>query len=695
MGWAGLLTLLATVACNSSDTTAVNAAAGTSAAGSASLAGAFDTGGSPASSAGSVSAGGSAGATQPMMAPTLTALVPSVGAFVPVFNPSKTSYTLRVPNGTASVSLTPTAGDGTTAITVAGAMVASGTASPVAAIPGDGKLTLDVTASGAAPLASAKYTITVSVQAVPTRPTLYSVGDSTMADYQVSMYPNQAGWMQMFPQLVSGDVGIVNSGLNGTSSKSFYRTPSWDRTKNLILPGDYVFIQFGHNDEKDGGIEGASGVGTAAWDAYHDYLSKYVSEAKALGGIPILFTPVVRLGWTGTKLSAKSNHDLTPVGGVTDSANYPAAMRDVAKTLGCPLIDLTVLSRALVEQYGPLSAKANLYISTDDTHLQPFGALSFAQLAARELVTQGILVSALKPDLGLVVSEASLDFGKRYVTTTAERTFSVYGVGLAPATGSVSIQTVSGFDLSTITGTPGPQLSLPYAFGALPPTTVRVLFTPSVFAQYGDTLNVKPGSGTPRSVALVAAAVALPDGASEVEARYPLDAASGTACVAVGAATCAAESLAGLYAKDYATITQLLPTPSAVVAQRLSIVSSPQADSWPLEAMPNPTRFVEFTLTPNAGKSASIDSVSLYAGAGGPVLGLRASASTHADFSAPVELFDVPNNDANVLVFRSASPVVSVAPGEMFRVRVYPFSKAASTASALRLKAVSIHGVSY
>jgi lysophospholipase L1-like esterase len=653
--------------------------------------------GTGAGTAGSGTAGASstAGSGPVSAAATLSALSPSVGALLPVFSPAIRSYSWRVPSGTASLSLTPTASGTPTAITVNDALVASGTASPLVVVPSDGMLTFTIKTSGALALAGTTYTVKLSLQPAPTELTIYSVGDSTMADYQPSMDPNQRGWMQLFPLFLSSDVKVFNFGINGSSSKSFYRSPAWDSVKGRILPGDYVFIQFGHNDEKDGGIEGASGIGTAAWDAYHDYLTKYVNEAKALGGVPILFTPIVRLDWAGAKISAVGSHDLTAAGAPADSANYPAAMRDVATKLGCPLVDLTLLSKALVEQYGPVSAKADLYVSVDNTHLQPMGASSVAQLAAQGLVKQGLSSAQLKPALGVRLSDSALQFDQHYVGSTVARAFSLFGLSLAPVTGTVRITAPTGFALSAGTGVPSATLELPYVLGALPPTTVQVHFQPEAAADYAASLSLKPGTGAALNLALTAKALAPPAGATEVEARYPLDAASTTSCVPKGAATCAAESFAGSYSKDYASITLLLPVPTSVLAQRVSALSTPVADSWPLEAALNPSRYVQFTLTPSAGKSASIDTVSLYAGAASGTLGLHASFSTQADFSAAIDLFDAPSNDVNVLTFRSASPVASVAPNGTFYLRVYPFSKTASTKTALSLESVLIHGVSY
>jgi lysophospholipase L1-like esterase len=438
-----------------------DAGASAGAAGSSSAGAAGSSPGIAGSSSASAGASGS-DATSASADATLSGLTPNLGALIPVFAPNRTSYTLRVPSATKSVTLTPTASNAAASVQVASLPVASGQDSPELKLPRDGTgldIAISVTAEDA--LTTAMYKVHVALQAPPGALTVRSVGDSTMANYDPAASPNQRGWMQMFPQFTSGDVTVDNGGINGSSSKSYYSSGSWDIMKNKLNTGDYVFIQFGHNDEKDGGIEGKSNVGTAAWGAYHDFLTKYVAEARALGAIPILFTPVVRLSFAGASLTPIACHDLTGNGTAVGDANYPEAMRDVAKSTHTPLIDLTLASKALAEQYGPTDAKALLYVSTDDTHLQVLGATAYAALAVQALLAQRLFTENLKPTLGLRLAEDALDFGSRYLSTSLDRGFSVLGLGLVPEVGSVTVSAPDGFLVSTGTGAFGPDARAP------------------------------------------------------------------------------------------------------------------------------------------------------------------------------------------------------------------------------------------
>jgi len=629
---------------------------------------------------------------------TLSALAPNVGALIPVFAPNRTSYTLRVPSDTKSVTLTPTPSNAAASVQVSSVPVASGQPSPELKLPSDGSgLDIAIAVTAEDVLTTSLYKVHVALQAPPSALTVRSVGDSTMANYDPSASPNQRGWMQTFPQFTSGGVTVDNGGINGSSSKSYYLSGSWDIMKNKLNTGDYLFIQFGHNDEKDGGIEGKSNVGTAAWGAYHDYLTKYVDEARALGAIPILFTPVVRLSFAGASLTPIACHDLTGNGTAEGDANYPEAMRDVAKSTHAPLIDLTLATKALAEQYGPADAKALLYVSTDDTHLQVLGATAYAALAVQTLLADSLLTENLKPTLGLSLAENALDFGTRYLSTSLDRGFSLLGVGLLPEAGSVTLTAPDGFLVSTGTGAFGPTLELPYTRGALPPTTVNVRFQPPAARKYSAALTVGTKMGNEQSVALTGSALELPNGAVEAGASYALDSASaGQRGVPSGPLTCADESFSNLYLKGYAPLTTLLPAPTPMPTQQLGISSTPSADSWPAETDMSAERYVEFALTPAVGKSFSVDTVSFYfGGVGGPSFGFRAQLSSESDFSAPTELVSAADNATNTLGFFSSSPLVTVNAGQTLRLRIFPYSKAVATKKYLSLRSVTVHGAAY
>jgi lysophospholipase L1-like esterase len=236
----------------------------------------------------------------------------------------------------------------------------------------------------------------LSFSLIQAKTRIFTIGDSTMADYDTVKYSGekeQRGWCQLFPKFLNDEVTLKNAARNGRSSKSFYKEV-WVKLRNELKPGDYVFIQFGHNDEKQNGLDtddnDSTGRGTNPWSLYQKYLKLYVVESRERGAIPILFTPVVRMYFVNGKLTQKAQHNL--IENVSDTTlNYVTSMKDVALNLSVPLIDMTASTKKLVESYGPDKSKKDLYINTDDTHLKNEGAFQFAKQAAKELKEKGIL----------------------------------------------------------------------------------------------------------------------------------------------------------------------------------------------------------------------------------------------------------------------------------------------------------------
>jgi lysophospholipase L1-like esterase len=219
--------------------------------------------------------------------------------------------------------------------------------------------------------------------------TVWLAGDSTMAQKQPDKRP-ETGWGEALqPCFDSSEVRIANRAMNGRSTRSFVAEGRWKAIIDSLHAGDYVFIQFGHNDEK---------VGTNNYSSPDDYrlnLEQFVDEVRAKQGHPMLFTPVVRRKFDGAQL-------------VPTHGAYPDAARAAAQERGVPLVDMERASAALVQQLGPDSSRALwLHLEAganpnypngvkDDTHFNPLGARTMAGLAIDALRSLNIgLVSQL------------------------------------------------------------------------------------------------------------------------------------------------------------------------------------------------------------------------------------------------------------------------------------------------------------
>ena len=214
---------------------------------------------------------------------------------------------------------------------------------------------------------------------------IFLVGDSTMADKPDLSKPER-GWGMEFGQYFDGSVVIRNTAVNGRSTKSFLREGRWAKVLQDLKPGDWVFIQFGHNDSKvEDTVRSAP-----AQTVYRQLLTKFVQEAKAKGANPVLLTPVGRRYFD----DAGKRKD--------DHGEYPGVVREVAKAQKVPLIDLHEKSWALYSQLGEQGTRPLFWsylngyyqpnpvapAKNDNTHFSEYGATRVAQLVAQGVAEQ-------------------------------------------------------------------------------------------------------------------------------------------------------------------------------------------------------------------------------------------------------------------------------------------------------------------
>jgi lysophospholipase L1-like esterase len=193
-------------------------------------------------------------------------------------------------------------------------------------------------------------------------------GDSTVADQNGSDY---ASWGQMLPRFLDAKLSVANHARSGETMKSFVTSLRWDKLLSELRAGDVVLIQFGHNDEKKQWPR----TYAAADGAYPAWLSAFVADVRQRGGQPVLVTPVARRAFKEGKI--ENTH-----------AGYDAAVRDVAKQLNVPLIDLTEKTTRMYETLGPdVSPLAFGKGGEDKTHHNAYGAYTIACYVAHDLTS--------------------------------------------------------------------------------------------------------------------------------------------------------------------------------------------------------------------------------------------------------------------------------------------------------------------
>lgn len=233
--------------------------------------------------------------------------------------------------------------------------------------------------------------------------TIFMIGDSTMANKTLDAGNLERGWGHVLGGYFTEDVRVDNHALNGRSSKSFIDEGHWDEVVSKIKPGDYVFIQFGHNDEKP-----KPDRHTDPGTTFDENLRKFVRETREKGGIPVLFNSVVRRNF-GENPNAIAADDFRPEKAdaveegdtlIDTHGKYLDSPRNVAKEMGVAFIDLNKATKELVESMGVEgSKKLFMWVPAgvspacpkgrqDNTHFNIYGARQVAKLAVQAIEKQ-------------------------------------------------------------------------------------------------------------------------------------------------------------------------------------------------------------------------------------------------------------------------------------------------------------------
>lgn len=233
------------------------------------------------------------------------------------------------------------------------------------------------------PLSVALGLLTAFVALTPPKKIrLYLIGDSTIAQKVEQVFP-ETGWgMPLRTFFDTAAVVVDNRAQNGRSTRTFLAENRWQPIVAALQPQDYVFIQFGHNDEAENYPDRYTPPA-----AYRQNLITFVTDTRARKAYPVLLTPVTRRKFTNGQ--QQETH-----------AAYSAVTAEVAKTYQVPLIDLDKMSRALLQQFGEENSKLLFlqlapgdhpnypYGKADNTHFSELGARKMAQLVVSQVVAQ-------------------------------------------------------------------------------------------------------------------------------------------------------------------------------------------------------------------------------------------------------------------------------------------------------------------
>jgi lysophospholipase L1-like esterase len=231
----------------------------------------------------------------------------------------------------------------------------------------------------------------ISVEPVSDVATVYLAGDSTVVDQDKEPW---AAWGQMLPRFFGAKIAIANHAESGETIRSFETERRWAKVFSTIKAGDYLMMQFAHNDQKPG-----AGY-VPAETQYREMVEGYVAKARAIGAHPILVTSMNR-------------RTFDEAGKIRDTlAPYPQVLRAIAKEQGLPLVDLNAMSKTMWETMGPegtlkafVHYPANTFAGQtaelkDDTHFNSYGAYELARCVVESLREQKVpLAEELRPGI--------------------------------------------------------------------------------------------------------------------------------------------------------------------------------------------------------------------------------------------------------------------------------------------------------
>lgn len=554
---------------------------------------------------------------------------------------------------------------------------------------------------------------------------VHTIGDSTMATYSESTTVTR-GWGQMFQQFFTDAVTVNNRAKSGASSKSFYEEAAyWESVKKQIQPGDYVLIQFAHNDEKNDGMDGdevkayyesigdqakadaTDYRGTTASGTYKEYLRKYVEETRALGATPVLVGAICRKYFTGSTIRRNGRHDLgddfslltasgikegNKVGEDDHTYDYPYQMRLVADEMGVSFIDLTTATKELYESYGDAKANELLFDGDGSTHTSAMGATLIARLCAQLLQKQGILTEYINLTSDLSVNPSKADLGEAYKGQTVVKEFQISSFDLQPAEGNVTITASKGLQVSADGESYSGSISMSYKEGNM----IGTFYARCEFAEEGpinEEITVTSGDKT-ITIPVTGTSIVL-EGGVPVQAYWRLE--KDDECEVTGPMNTLGQSYSGMTLQKYSApnTNTTWPEWTGFDASRKTQRNVIEGESWPAGEIDEvSTRYIEFAVQPAKGTTLKVDSMSMFVcGCGGNGMCCKIYYSKEENFANPVNIFEMKSMPANNMQYVCSMPVLSVNEGETLRIRVYPWYNNAATGKTICLSDVTIHGI--
>ncbi len=535
--------------------------------------------------------------------------------------------------------------------------------------------------------------------------TVHTIGDSTMADYDEST-TDKRGWCTYLGAFFDpAFVTVNNRGKSGASTRTFYEGAAyWASVKSQMQAGDYVLIQFAHNDENNNGLDvleynayltehGQPTLtdlrGTCPNTTYKAFLRLYVDETRALGCNPVLVAPICRKYFNGNTIRRNGQHDLgdkfsklengtllenQSVAASDHSMDYVFAMREVATEKNVPFIDLTTATRDLYLRYGEQQCTELLFCQGDNTHTATLGANLIARLGAQLLQNAGILAEHISIPTSITATPAALNLGELYTGVQVSKELLLTGFGLSPETGYVSVTATTNLMISTDNETFASTAQASYAGSTL----FQRIYIHALYSEEGeqhDTLVITSGN-TLIEVPVTASVLSL-DGGSPVSVSWALDAKPVADPVIEGPVS-ATLTLSNMIAAD----TKNDFTDGSTMVRFHNAVDGAKAN-WPAgEIDENATRYIDFAITAPTTMELRLTGISMVlASHSTSTMCCHINTGFGEEFTDVQTIYERKNFTNKTPVAVILTPVLSVPAGQTLHVRILPWHEDAAEKS--------------
>ena len=557
---------------------------------------------------------------------------------------------------------------------------------------------------------------------------VHTLGDSTMADYDESTTDKRGWGMYLGSFFDSEFVTVTNRGKSGADTRGFYTGAAyWPSVKSQMNAGDYLLIQFAHNDEGTvtNGMDNleyaayceanslpapTDARGTNPQTTYRDMLRAFIDEARALGVNPVLVGPICRAYFLGSDIKRNGKHDLgdkfskiengvlyenqsLPAGDSTMS--YVKAMKVVAAEKQVPFIDLTEATRQLYLSYGETQCLSLLFCEADKTHTNAMGGNLIARAAAQLLKNAGVLAQYITVPTDITANPNAIEIGETYCGVAQNKVFLLTGYGLEPASGTVTLTATANLQLSLDKASYAATASVQYSGGSM----FQKVYVRANYSTGGEQLDtVYATSGNHVVVVPVSATAVSLDGGAAVSATWAINARPIHAAVVEGPIS-AAMTMSNMMAADTKSdFTDGDETGITMVRLHNSDATGAKV-AWPGgEIDENATRYIDFAVTAPATAEVRITGISMDITAHSTSTMCYHINTGFGDGFTQVQTIAEKVNMTNLAISHlSFTPTLTIPAGETLHVRVLPWHNYADAKSGkyICLRNVVISGQAF